>query len=87
MPEGDMPFIMMKLEMPKGTALSETNKMVKQIEDVLGNIEGVDNYMTLLGTTDDEGMSGNQGMPGSTAEAVIWTKLKSKSERSLSQSK
>jgi len=85
MPEGDMPFIMMKLEMPKGTALSETNKMVKQIEDVLGNIEGVDNYMTLLGTTDDEGMSGNQGMPGSTAEAVIWTKLKSKSERSLSQ--
>lgn len=85
MPEGDMPFIMMKVKMPKGTVLSETDNTVKQIEDVLGTIEGVENYMVLLGTTDDEGMSGDGSMPSSTAEGVVWTKLKAKKDRKLSQ--
>ncbi len=85
MPEGDNPFIMMKVVMPKGTALPETNNMIKQIEDVFAKTEGIENYMTMIGSMDEGGSQADPGNPHSPAEAIVWAKLKPKKDRSMSQ--
>ncbi len=85
MPEGDNPFIMAKVVMPKGTALSETNIMIKQIEDVFSKTDGIDNFMTMIGAIDEGGAQADPGNPHSPAEAIVWAKLKPKKDRKLSQ--
>lgn len=85
MPAGDNPFIMMKIKMPKGTALAETNQMVKQIEDIFASTPGMENYMTMVGAMEEGGAQADQGNPQSPAEAIVWAKLKNKKDRSMSQ--
>ena len=41
MPSSDQPFIMLNVEMPVGTSLEETNRLVGKIEDILIAEEGV----------------------------------------------
>lgn len=85
MPSGDNPFIMMKVTMPKGSVISETDSFMRQVEDICKETKELENYMIMIGAIDESGMQADQTNPQSPSEAVLWAKLKNKSERTRSQ--
>jgi len=84
LPEEDIPFMMMRITMPSGTSLQETNVVVKQIEGIISEIDGVKNLMVLVGPMSDAQAKADPTNPQEVNESQIYTRLYEKKERTLS---
>ncbi|MFC0273553.1 efflux RND transporter permease subunit [Metabacillus herbersteinensis] len=71
LPNTDEGFFTINLQLESGTALSETSKVVDQLEQKLEDEQGVELYVSLIGSTQEESFRGT----GSTNEAEIYVKM------------
>ncbi|WP_368659076.1 efflux RND transporter permease subunit [Metabacillus halosaccharovorans] len=72
LPNTDEGFFTIDVELENGSSLSETSKVVTAIEEELEEEDGVDLYVSLIGTTQEESFRGT----GRTNIAEIYVKLK-----------
>jgi HAE1 family hydrophobic/amphiphilic exporter-1 len=61
-PPSDQGQFSISLEMPSGSSLAETDKVLHRIEDVLGKEGYIESIYTALGTTEAGGFSVNEGV-------------------------
>ena len=84
MPEMDQAMLMMKIKLPVGSALEETDKAVRQVEKIALAEDAVQTVIVSNGVNEeDRGQSGDMANAGSH-EGMIMLAMKPKSERSLS---
>ncbi|MGC9336731.1 MAG: efflux RND transporter permease subunit [Candidatus Cloacimonadia bacterium] len=81
-PPSDNPMQMIRVEMPIGTKLDETNMVVTQLEDILAGIEETEYFTTMVGPLG--GAVGGAGFsaPADVNEAMIFLRLCDKENRS-----
>ncbi|MFC4320578.1 efflux RND transporter permease subunit [Litchfieldia salsa] len=80
LPSSDEGFFTVGVELENGATLSETEKTVKAIEEVLSDETEVDVYVSSIGSTQDGAYSGT----GSANEAEIYVKMKELDNRTAS---
>lgn len=61
-PAGDLEFAYVNIERPSGTSLEQTDEYVKQVEDLLQEVDFLDSYVTTIGQTSS--FSGNDILEG-----------------------
>ncbi len=84
MPEMDQAMLMMKVKLPVGSALEETDQAVRQVEQIALHEDGIQTVIVSNGVNEeDRGQSGDMANSGSH-EGMIMLAMKPKSERSLS---
>ena len=84
MPEMDQAMLMMKIKLPVGSALEETDQAVKQVEKIALSEDAIQTVIVSNGVNEeDRGQSGDMANAGSH-EGMIMMAMKPKSERSLS---
>ena len=84
MPKSDMPMQVLKITMPVGTELEQTNEVVSQIEEIVSNIDEVKIFLVNIGTM-GEGMAvSDPSSPGGVNEATLFLKLKDLEDRDRS---
>ena len=84
MPEMDQAMLMMKIKLPVGSALEETDQAVRQVEKIALSEDAVQTVIVSNGVNEeDRGQSGDMANAGSH-EGMIMLAMKPKSERSLS---
>lgn len=87
MPEMDQAMLMMKVKLPVGSALEETDRAVRQVEKIALSEDAVQTVIVSNGVNEeDRGQSGDMANAGSH-EGMIMLAMKPKSERSLSTTK
>ncbi|MBC8376093.1 MAG: efflux RND transporter permease subunit [FCB group bacterium] len=87
MPEMDQAMLMMKIKLPVGSALEETDQAVRQVEKIALSEDAVQTVIVSNGVNEeDRGQSGDMANAGSH-EGMIMLAMKPKSERSLSTTK
>ncbi|WP_394184484.1 efflux RND transporter permease subunit [Metabacillus halosaccharovorans] len=79
LPNTDEGFFSIDVELENGSSLSETSKVVTAIEEELEEEDGVDLYVSLIGTTQEESFRGT----GRTNIAEIYVKLKDLESRNV----
>lgn len=80
MPAMDQGYVNITIQMPKGTALAETNKVAARVEGLAGELPEVESIFTGVGFTGVQGMWGSV----STDQAQVSLKLVEKTRRVLS---
>ncbi|ONK25300.1 MFS transporter [Bacillus sp. VT-16-64] len=80
LPPTDEGFFSMNVELENGAALSETEKVVKLIEDRLKDDKAVNTYVSLIGSTQEASFQGSS--KANTAE--IYVKMQSLEDRDIS---
>ncbi|NQV41015.1 MAG: efflux RND transporter permease subunit [Candidatus Marinimicrobia bacterium] len=84
MPEMDQAMLMMKIKLPVGSALEETDQAVKQVEKIALSEDAIQTVIVSNGVNEeDRGQSGDMANAGSH-EGMIMMAMKPKSQRSLS---
>ncbi len=84
MPEMDQAMLMMKIKLPVGSALEETDQAVRQVEQIALHEDAVQTVIVSNGVNEeDRGQSGDMSNAGSH-EGMIMMAMKRKAERSLS---
>jgi len=84
MPEMDQAMLMMKIKLPVGSALEETDRAVRQVEIIALSEEAIQTVIVSNGVNEeDRGQSGDMANAGSH-EGMIMLAMKPKSQRSLS---
>jgi len=78
-PPSDNPMQIIRVEMPIGTKLDETNMVVTQLEDILAEIEETEYFTTMVGPM---GGAGGGFGAADVNEAMIFLRLCDKEERS-----
>jgi HAE1 family hydrophobic/amphiphilic exporter-1 len=81
MPEQDIPFMMMNVKMPVGTPLEETDLVIRQLEDIFGEIDDVRHVMALVGPMVDEQAMADPTNPQNVNEAQIYVRIYEKQDR------
>ncbi|NQV50554.1 MAG: efflux RND transporter permease subunit [Candidatus Marinimicrobia bacterium] len=83
MPEMDQAMLMMKIKLPVGSALEETDKAVRQVEKIFLNEPAARTVIVSNGVNEeDRGQSGDMANSGSH-EGMLMVSMKPKSERSM----
>jgi len=82
-PKSDMRTQVLKIKMPVGTELEQTNEVVSQLEDIVSNIGEIEAFMTNVGTMGDMAISGPSS-PTGVHEATLFLKLKDMEDRDRS---
>ncbi len=84
MAELDQAMLMMKVKLPAGSALEETDRVVSQVESICLNEPAAQTVITSIGVNEDaRGQSGEMANSGSH-EGMVMVTMKPKSERTLS---
>jgi HAE1 family hydrophobic/amphiphilic exporter-1 len=83
MPERDIPFMVLNVKMPSGTPLDESDAVIKQIEDVFLETEGVMNVMIMVGPMSDAQALADPTNPQEVNESQVFVRLYQQSERIL----
>ena len=84
MPKMDQAMLMMKIKLPVGSALEETDQAVKQVEQIALREDAIETVIVSNGVNEeDRGQSGDMANAGSH-EGMIMLAMKPKAERSLS---
>jgi len=84
MPEMDQAMLMMKVKLPVGSALEETDRVVRQVEKICLNEPSIETVIVSNGVNEeDRGQSGDMANAGSH-EGMIMLAMKPKSDRALS---
>ena len=87
MPEMDQAMLMMKIKLPVGSALEETDQAVRQVEQIALHEDAVQTVIVSNGVNEeDRGQSGDMSNAGSH-EGMIMMAMKRKAERALSTTK
>jgi HAE1 family hydrophobic/amphiphilic exporter-1 len=87
MPEMDQAMLMMKIKLPVGSALEETDQAVRQVEKIALSENAIQTVIVSNGVNEeDRGQSGDMANAGSH-EGMVMLAMKPKSERSLSTTK
>ena len=83
MPEMDQSMLMMKVKLPVGSSLEETDKVVSYIEDIFQNEPSVETVIVQNGVNEeDRGQSGDMANAGSH-EGMLWAAMAPKSDRDM----
>jgi hydrophobic/amphiphilic exporter-1 (mainly G- bacteria), HAE1 family len=80
LPSSDEGFFTVGVELENGATLAETEKTVKEIENILSDKTDVEVYVSSIGSTQEGSYSGT----GKTNEAEIYVKMKELDERTVS---
>lgn len=84
MPESDQAMLMMKIKLPVGSALEETDRVVRQVENIALQEPGIETVIISNGVNEeDRGQSGDMANAGSH-EGMIMMAMKAKADRELS---
>lgn len=86
MPSMDREMIILSVEMPVGTSLQETDRVVSLVEKVMSEVPEVETVSVQAGPQGEEDpaeMAGGMSTTG-THEGLVWVSLKEKTERDLS---
>jgi len=85
MPSMDRNMILMKIKMPVGTSLEETDRVVSQVETIMRKRPEVSIVMSQAGSQaeDNPGDSSSAMNPQGPHEGLLWVGLKKKEDRSL----
>ncbi|MFP4082177.1 MAG: efflux RND transporter permease subunit [Candidatus Aminicenantes bacterium] len=89
MPAMDRDMIILKVIMPVGTSLEETDRVVTMVENLMVQQPGIETVSVQAGSQAEENpadMAGGVSTTG-THEGLIWVGLVNKSERELSDTK
>ncbi len=81
MPKMDMPMQVLKIRLPSGTSLEETNIICSRLEDILSEIKEVKYFMVDAGVMDGGMASSDQTSPSGVNEATIFFRLVDKEDR------
>jgi len=82
MPAIDSGLVIIKVEMPEGTSLEETDRVVRQVEDVMMAEEGLDVVCSFTGTMEGSKLDVAFGMSNSSVnEAQIFAHAVDKAKR------
>ncbi|MEA2100972.1 MAG: efflux RND transporter permease subunit, partial [Thermodesulfobacteriota bacterium] len=81
MPRQDMPFAQLKLSMPEGTVLSETNHLVNQIEDLFMARDETRTCISQVGITSGAKYESAQGGTSGVNSAQIFVRFVEKEDR------
>ncbi len=86
MPKSDQHIMMVNLEMPLGSSLSETDKAVKPIEEALFKYakNSLVSVTSFIGQDTSDAHAVSMGMSGGINKATIMIRLKEKNKRDLS---
>lgn len=80
LPPTDEGFFSVNVDLENGAALSQTEKVIKAMEDELKTEKDVDVYVSLIGSTQESAFQGN----GRSNTAEVYVKLKSLARRDQS---
>ena len=80
LPPTDEGFFSVNVDLENGAALSQTEKVIKAMEDELKTEKDVDVYVSLIGSTQESAFQGN----GRSNTAEVYVKLKSLDRRDQS---
>ncbi|MCD4795755.1 MAG: efflux RND transporter permease subunit [Candidatus Cloacimonetes bacterium] len=83
MPERDIPFMVLNVKMPTGTPLDESDAVIKQLEDVFLETEGVMNVMAMVGPMSDAQALADPTNPQEVNESQVFVRLHEQSDRDL----
>ncbi|NQV19582.1 MAG: efflux RND transporter permease subunit [Armatimonadetes bacterium] len=83
MPERDIPFMVLNVKMPTGTPLDESDAVIKQLEDVFLETEGVMNVMAMVGPMSDAQALADPTNPQEVNESQVFVRLHEQSDRVL----
>lgn len=80
-PKSDFDFFLINVELPQGSVLEETELIIKQVEQEVTKIQGLENYLTTIGRSTGAGF----GDSGSSSEHLgsVLVNLKDTDERDL----
>ncbi|MBS3818166.1 efflux RND transporter permease subunit [bacterium] len=86
MPSMDREMIILSVEMPVGTSLQETDRVVRIVEEVMDDVPEVETVSVQVGPQGEEDPAEMAGGMSTTAthEALVWASLKEKTKRDLS---
>lgn len=85
LPETDRNMIFLKLQMPVGTNLAETNRVIKYVENRSLNDPHVLSTMVTVGVSEQNAQDSASGFnPEGSYEATLWAYLTTSSKRDLS---
>jgi len=86
MPATDRDMLLIKLKMPVGTSLEETNRVLSMAEDVMFNDTAVETVFAQAGSQAAENAqdSASSFNPSGPHEGLLWVSLVSQEERTLS---
>jgi len=76
-----MPVQLLKITMPTGTKLEETDSVVRQVENIVGDIPEVLSSLTNSGSMDESMAKQDPSSPSGVHEATFFIKLKEKKDR------
>ncbi|MCK4836201.1 MAG: efflux RND transporter permease subunit, partial [Candidatus Aminicenantes bacterium] len=85
MPDVDRSMIVLKLSMPVGTNIHETNRIIKYLENQSINDRNSMSTMVNVGLSEQNaGESGSEFNPAGSYEAILWAYLVTSSKRDIS---
>ena len=85
MPDTDRAMIVLKLQMPVGTNISETDRIIKYIENQSLKDSNAIATMVTVGISEQNAQDSASGFnPAGSYEAVLWTNLTTRSKRDIS---
>ncbi len=85
MPDVDRSMIFLKLSMPVGTNLEETNRIIKYMEEQALKDSNVISTMVSVGLSQENAQDSASGFnPGGSYEATLWSYLTTSSQRDIS---
>jgi len=84
MPKSDQAMIFLKLSMPVGTNMEETNRVIHYLEEQSLKDPNVISTMIQVGMSEDNAQDSASGFnPAGAYEATLWAYLKTSSERDI----
>lgn len=86
MPATDRDMILLKVKMPVGTSLEETDRVLRQVEDIMSREPTINIISAQAGSQAEEDASDSASgfSPAGPHEGILWVGLVSQAERSLS---
>jgi len=84
MPGQDIPIMALNVKAPVGTSLDETDGIIRQIEDVFMQVEGVQFVMSLVGPMTDASAQADPTNPQEVNEAQVFARLYQQKDRTNS---
>lgn len=88
MPKADQAMIFLKLKMPVGTSLEETDRIIKYVEAQSVKDKNVLSTMVSVGLNEQNAHDSASGFnPSGSYEGIVWSYLSTKSQRNISDQK
>jgi len=85
MPDQVNPFIVMRIKLPSGTVLEETDAYIRQIEHIFAQTPDIDHFLIMAGASDDgAAQGGGGGNPQDQTEAIAYAILVDRQNRTQS---